>query len=110
MRETMEENNKTFIVKDEHIKHIIGVLKKLYTEEKESFDKRDITFENIEEILRVFSGKNVTLVMSCITAIANILPIENLEFLIEVLQSVLEARLEAELIGKIKEKMENSKS
>ena len=101
----MEENNKTFIVKDEHIKHTIGVLKKLYTEEKESFDKRDITFENIEEILRVFSGKNVTLVMSCITAIANILPAEELETIMEVLQSMFKVKL-----LKNKGKIENSKS
>jgi hypothetical protein len=31
----MEENNKTFIVKDEHIKSTIGTFKKCYTKEKE---------------------------------------------------------------------------
>lgn len=45
----MEENNKTFIVKDEHIKSVIGVFKKLYTEEKNFYDKGGVTPENMEK-------------------------------------------------------------
>lgn len=37
MRETMEENNKTFIVKDEHIKSAIRVFKKNLYREKRIF-------------------------------------------------------------------------
>lgn len=102
----MEENNKTFIVKDEHIKSAIRVFKKTYTEKKESFDKRGITPENMEKILEAFSGKNATLVIHCIVAIANLLPAEEIETIIDVLRSMLYVRL----IGKIKEKMKNSKS
>lgn len=102
----MEENNKTFIVKDECIKSVIRVFKKIYTEKKESFDKRGITPENMEKILEVFSGKNATLVECCIAAIASTLPAENLERLMEALRFVLGAKI----IRTIKEKMKNSKS
>lgn len=106
----MEENNKTFIVKDEHIKSAMEVFKKFYAEKKESFDKEGITPENMEKILEVFSGKNAPLVKCCICLIAEILPIEELETIIEALQSMLEAKLTAELVEKIKEKMGKSKS
>lgn len=96
----MEENNKTFIVKDEHIKSVIGVFKKLDTEKKESLDLFGITPENMEKILEAFSGKNATLVIYCIVAIANLLPAEEIETIIDVLRSMLNVKL----IEKIKEK------
>lgn len=102
----MEENNKTFIVKDEYIKSAIRVFKKLYTEKKESFDKRGITPENMEKILEAFSGKNAALVECCITAIASTLPLNNLEHIMKSLRSLFEAKI----IRKLKEKMKNSKS
>lgn len=102
----MEEKNKTFIVKDEHIKSTIGTFKKCYTKEKELYDKGGVTPENMEKILEAFSGKNATLVIHCIVAIANLLPAEGIETIIDVLRSMLNVRL----IEKIKEKMENSKS
>ena len=102
----MEENNKTFIVKDEHIKSTMRVFKKTYTEKKESFDKEGITPENMEKILEVFSGKNAPLVKCCIGAIASTLPIKELETIMEALQLILETKI----IRMIKEKIENSKS
>lgn len=102
----MEENNKTFIVKDECIKSVIGVFKKSYTEEKESFDNFGVTPENMEKILEAFSGKNAALVECCITAIAGTLPVGSLERLMKSLRLIFEAKL----IRKIKEKMKNSKS
>lgn len=59
-----------------------------------------------KKILEAFSGKNATLVIHCIVAIANLLPAEGIETIIDVLRSMLNVRL----IEKIKEKMENSKS
>lgn len=102
----MEENNKTFIVKDEYIKSAIGVFKKLYTEKKESLDLFGITPENMENILEAFSGKNAAFVEYCIAAISSILPAESLERLMEALRFILGAKI----IGTIKEKMENYKS
>lgn len=102
----MEEKNKTFIVKDEHIKSTIGTFKKCYTKEKELYDKYGVTPENMEKILEAFSGKNATLVIHCIAAIASTLPAENLERLMEALRLILGAKT----IRTIKEKMKNSKS
>lgn len=102
----MEENNKTFIVKDEHIKSTIGTFKKCYTKEKELYDKGGVTPENMGKILEAFSGKNATLVIHCIAAIASILPVEELETIMEVLQSMFKVKL----TEKIKEQMKNSKS
>lgn len=102
----MEENNKTFIIKDEYIKSGIGVFKKLYTEKKESLDLFGITPENMENILEAFSGKNAAFVECCITVIASTLPIDSLEHLMKSLRLIFEAKI----IRKLKEKMENSKS
>lgn len=93
----MEENNKTFIVKDEHIKSAIETFKKCYTKKKELYDKGGITPENMEKILEAFSGKNATLVIHCIVAIANLLPAEEIENTVYVLQSMINVRLIREL-------------
>ncbi len=102
----MEENNKTFIVKDEHIKSAIKTFKKCYTKKKELYDKGGIAPENMEKILETFYGKDTTLVIHCIVTIANLLPTEEIENTIYVLRSMLDMKL----IKKIKEKMKNSKS
>lgn len=99
----MGENNKTFIVKDEHIKFIIEALEKSYTEKKESFDKRGVTPENVEKILKMFSGKNAAFVKCCIIALASILPVKTLKALIKILQPMLKVKLTEELIRKINE-------
>lgn len=102
----MEENNKTFIVKDEHIKSIIGTFKKCYTKEKESLDFYGITLENMENILEAFSGKNAAFVEYFITAIASTLPIDSLEHLMKSLRLIFEAKI----VRKLTEKMKNYKS